>query len=203
MKKTSLYLIRHAVVTVNKGKLYGQEDLPCDTSDEAKLAFLAGKLPRQAVWVASNLQRTVQTAEAIAKTGGFSLPPLIVEPDLAEQNFGEWQGQLWEDIQANEKNVVEEFWQRPASIRPPGGESFEDLRNRVDPVVARLLKDHSGENIVLSIHGGTVRAILAHALGIPSDKAVNLMIDNLSLSPLGHFDATEKGVWRVNGVNLL
>jgi len=203
MIKTSLYLIRHAVVTVSKGKLYGNEDLPCDTSDTAKLMKLADQLPKEAVWVVSNLQRTVQTAKAIAETGGFTLPSLIVEPDLAEQSFGEWQGQLWEDIQANSEEIVEEFWQRPASIRPPGGESFEDLRHRVNPVIARLLKDHPGKDIVLSIHGGTVRAILAHALGIPSDKAVNLMIDNLSLSPLGHFDATEEGVWRVNGVNLL
>ncbi|MCW9035242.1 MAG: histidine phosphatase family protein [Rhodospirillales bacterium] len=200
MKQTSLYLVRHAVVTVSNGKLYGQEDLPCDTSDKKKLAFLAERLPKEAVWVVSNLQRTVQTAKAVSETGDFALPSLIVEPDLAEQHFGSWQGLTWDEITEKSEHTVQEFWRRPSAICPPDGESFEDLRARVDPVVSKLLDDYNGKDIVFSIHGGTVRAILAHALGIASDKAVNIVIDNLSLSTLTYF---KQDVWRVEGINLL
>ena len=84
---TRWWWIRHAPVTVNQGRIYGAEDLPCETDDPDLYAGIAAMLPRDAVLVTSNLMRTHQTADAI-KAAGVSLPERLEYPDLAEQRFG-------------------------------------------------------------------------------------------------------------------
>jgi len=85
--------VRHAPVTVDQGCIYGHIDLPCDVSDADCFAVLARRLPRDAVWVTSHLQRTKQTAAAIA-AAGLAFDAAAEERDFAEQHFGEWQGRL-------------------------------------------------------------------------------------------------------------
>ena len=53
----------------DNGCIYGQTDLGCDTSDRVVFAAVGKILPRNAVWFASNLKRTHQTAEAIWAAG--------------------------------------------------------------------------------------------------------------------------------------
>ena len=62
---TRWWWIRHAPVTSANGRIYGQMDMDCDTSDTPVYDGLAGLLPRDAVWVTSHLRRTTRTAEAI------------------------------------------------------------------------------------------------------------------------------------------
>ena len=62
---TRWWWIRHAPVTTSGGRIYGQTDLPADTTDPAPYPPLARRLPREAVWVASHLRRTHETAAAI------------------------------------------------------------------------------------------------------------------------------------------
>ena len=54
---TRWWWVRHAPVTVNNGRCYGQTDVPCDCSNDAAFAGLARRLPKDAVWVTSPLQR--------------------------------------------------------------------------------------------------------------------------------------------------
>ena len=51
------------------GCIYGQKDLGCDTSDRVVFEAVGKILPRNAVWYASNLKRTHQTADAIWAAG--------------------------------------------------------------------------------------------------------------------------------------
>src|SRR5262245_9826128 len=88
---TRWWWVRHAPVTADNGCIYGQHDIVCDVSDAACFAVLARRLPRDAVWVTSHLQRTKQTAAAIA-AAGLAMAPAAEERDFAEQHFGEWQG---------------------------------------------------------------------------------------------------------------
>src|SRR5246127_2012471 len=65
---TSFWWVRHAPVA-HDGRIYGQEDKPCDCSDAAVFAGLARLLPKKAVWVVSDLRRTHETAQAIVRAG--------------------------------------------------------------------------------------------------------------------------------------
>ena len=63
--RTRFWWVRHAPVRADGGRIYGQRDLSCDCTDGHVFVALARVLPRDAVWVASNLRRTHETARAI------------------------------------------------------------------------------------------------------------------------------------------
>jgi alpha-ribazole phosphatase len=66
---TRLWWIRHAPVA-DGGRIYVRLDLSCDCSETATCAGLAEQLPRDAVWVTSNLRQTHETAAAPAAVAG-------------------------------------------------------------------------------------------------------------------------------------
>ena len=132
---TRWWWIRHAPVP-DGGRIYGQSDLDCDCSDAEIFRILARELPRDAVWVTSNLVRTTQTAAAILAADRGTLRRHRAAAscrDFAEQHLGEWQGQERKAFYAARKVGTHTLWFAPADERPPGGESFVDLVERVAP----------------------------------------------------------------------
>jgi alpha-ribazole phosphatase len=206
---TRWWWVRHATVTVNDGRCYGRSDLPCCVDDKAGFQRLARHLPQEAVWVASNLQRTHQTAAAIVAAGlpgpdPIPGPGIRIEPDLAEQDFGEWQGRTYVELAAERAEEYHRFWFAPAQERAPGGESFVDLCERVTSVIDRLNRDFAGCDIIAVAHGGTIRAALGMALALSPETSLGFTIDNISLTRLDYFDdptARHGHSWRVGSVN--
>ncbi|HZS81824.1 MAG TPA: histidine phosphatase family protein [Stellaceae bacterium] len=204
---TRWWWVRHAPVTVNEGRVYGQTDLPCDCTNRAVFAGLAAKLPKDAVWVTSNLQRTHQTAAAIIGAGlpgpaAIPGPGVIVEPDLAEQNFGAWHGKKYSDLPTLLGEAYHRFWLAPVAMAPEGGESFLDLLDRVRPAIRRLDEQHAGRDIIAVAHGGTIRAALAEALDLSPETALAFTIDNCSLTQIERHRGPGHGhPWRVVAVN--
>ncbi|HJT06695.1 MAG TPA: histidine phosphatase family protein [Stellaceae bacterium] len=204
---TRWWWVRHAPVTVNNGRCYGQTDVPCDCSNDAAFAGLAKLLPKDAVWVTSTLQRTHMTAAGIVRAGlpgpdPIPGPGVIVERDLAEQHFGDWQGVTYAELAELNGNRWPRFWLAPATHAPPGGESFVQLMARAHPAILRLSQAHAGRDIIAVTHGGTIRAALAQALDLAPEATLAVSIDNLSLTRIEHFpDATVAHPWRVATVN--
>ncbi len=146
---TNWWWVRHAPVTVNDGAVYGQTDLPCDCSNAAVFAGLAARLPKNAVWVTSALQRTHQTAAAIVRAGlpgpdPIPGPGVVVVPALNEQSFGDWHGKKYVDLPALLGEAYHRFWLAPASMAPEGGESFVDLLDRVKRAIRDLDERFAG-----------------------------------------------------------
>ena len=202
--QTRWWWIRHAPVP-DGGRIYGQSDLDCDCTDAAIFATLARELPRDAVWVTSNLARTHQTASAIlaaAMDGRHEgVQPLAI-PDLAEQHLGEWQGMERKPFYAERKVGTHTLWFGPADERPPGGESFVDLYDRVRPVIERLTVEHRGRDIVAVTHGGTIKVALAVALGLDPQTALSFLVENCSVTKLDYLHPEgAPGLWRVAAVN--
>lgn len=171
----------------------------CDLAlrEEAALyRWLAFRLPRPAHWVTSTLSRTRATAAAIF-AAGYPEQPLEEEPDLAEQHLGEWQGITHEALTERLRHPPHPFWPHGAEEKPPGGESFSDLQARVAPVMERLVEQHQGEDVVIVAHGGSIRAALAHALGLTPHQALVFSIKNLGLTRLERHGPD----WRVAAVN--
>ncbi|MBI1774895.1 MAG: histidine phosphatase family protein [Proteobacteria bacterium] len=200
---TRWWWIRHAPVTANEGRCYGQTDFPADCGKREHFESLAKLLPRKSVWIVSPLRRTHDTARAIAEAG-FPVPEPIVEKDLIEQHFGNWQGRTYEELRASPESGYHRFWLAPAATVPPGGESFEHVMGRVAMAIERLNVTHAGRDIVAVTHGGTIRAAVAHALRLDPEAALRLEIHNTHLTQLEHFAQTDRQppAWRALGINL-
>ena len=143
---TRWWWVRHAVVPNPERRCYGQSDMDCDVSNEELFRHQAKLLPRGAVWYASNLLRARKTAEHLAKAGA-EMDKLHIDPDLAEQHFGNWQGLTYVEIAENHADN-HLFWLGPPEFRPEGGESFVDLRDRTVRSIDRLTAEHKGRDIV-------------------------------------------------------
>ncbi|TCZ60901.1 histidine phosphatase family protein [Roseicella aquatilis] len=198
---TRLFLIRHALVEPSaRVVFYGSMDVAlCDLAlqEEAALyRWLAFRLPRPAHWVVSNLARTRATAAAIFAAGYPEQVP-ETEPDLAEQHLGEWQGIAHEALAGHLRHPPHPFWPHAAEEEPPGGESFAQVQARVGAAVERLVAAHPGEDVVIVAHGGSIRAAIAHALGLTGHQALAFSIRNLGLTRLERHGPD----WRVAAVN--
>ena len=203
MMETRFWLIRHALVEENaRAILYGVMDVAlCETTllEQAPMyRALAERLPRPARWVVTPLSRTHRTAAAIFGAGYPSTAPAI-DPDLIEQSLGEWQGLPHADLPEKLVNPAHAFWPLAGNEKPPGGESMLEVVVRAGMALERLAADHKGEDVVIVSHGGTIRAAVAHALGVAPDNALHLSIQNLSLTRLERHPAG----WRVVCVNEL
>ena len=96
------------------------------------------------------------------------LPDAVPDPRLIEVSFGIYEGRLHTELAPAEMAIAGErdadFW----FFRPPSGESYEDVAQRVTAFAATL----SGPAIIVA-HGGILR-ILRHLIeGFPAERAVN------------------------------
>jgi alpha-ribazole phosphatase len=196
---TRWWWVRHAPVRNDGGNIYGQTDIACDTGDREVFEAVAKILPRQAVWVASSLMRTHQTAEAIWATG-FPRPAAMPhEAAFAEQHLGQWQGMNRAAFLAS--RPVGSHWFAGIDEPAPGGESFMDLYNRTCSAIDRLNLEHAGKDVIAVGHGGTIKAAVGLALGGLPEKGLAFDIDNCSVTRLDHFASAGKSIWRLPMVN--
>jgi broad specificity phosphatase PhoE len=196
---TRWWWIRHAPVREDGGCIYGQKDLGCDTSDRVVFDAVGKILPRNAVWYASNLKRTHQTAEAIW-AAGFPRPAEMPHVNaFAEQHLGELQGMNRAAFFAS--LPPGRNWLTGLDEAAPGGESFMDLYNRVCAAIECINAEQAGKNVIVVAHGGTIRAAVGLALDGQPDKGLAFDIDNCSVTRLDHLSSSSYNGWRLPMVN--
>ena len=198
---TRWWWVRHAPVREDGGNIYGQSDIGCDCSDRQVFAGVAKFLPRDAIWFASNLKRTHQTAEAIWAAGFPKPEALHQDAAFAEQNLGEWQGRNRAEFFANRPPQVGAYWFAPAHERAPGGESFDDLYLRTTAGILRVGAAHAGRDIICLSHGGPIKAAIAFALGLEAQAGFSFTIDNCSVTRLDYLAGPEHSGWRIPMIN--
>ncbi len=198
---TRWWWVRHAPVREDEGRIYGQKDLNCDCSDAVVFNAVARVLPKEAVWYASPLKRTHQTAAAIWAAGLERPAELAIDGAFSEQHLGEWQGRNRAEFFASRPPEIASFWFAPADEKAPGGESFNDVFERVRGAIERLTAAHRGEDIVVASHGGPIKAAIAHALGLEAGAGFAFTIDNCSVTRLDHLQGANHSGWRVLMIN--
>jgi len=196
---TRWWWVRHAPVREDGGRIYGQKDLGCDTSDRVVFEAVGKILPRNAAWYSSNLKRTHQTAQAIWAAG---FPKPIEMPHVsafAEQHLGEWQGMNRAAFLA--RRPVGSHWFAAIDEAAPGGESFMDLYNRTCGAIERINAEQAGRDVIVVAHGGTIKAAVGLALGGQPEKGLVFDIDNCSVTRLDHLASDGHNGWRLPMVN--
>jgi broad specificity phosphatase PhoE len=196
---TRWWWVRHAPVREDGGCIYGQNDLGCDTSDRVVFEAVGKILPRNALWYASNLKRTHQTAQAIWAAGYPTPSDMPHVNAFAEQHLGQLQGMNRAAFYAS--LPPGRNWLTGIDEPAPGGESFMDLYRRVCGGIAQINAEQAGRDIIAVAHGGTIRAALALALGGQPDKGLAFDIDNCSVTRLDHLASDNYTGWRLPMVN--
>jgi broad specificity phosphatase PhoE len=196
---TRWWWVRHAPVRNDGGNIYGQTDIACDTSDSEVFVAVAKILPRAAVWYASNLQRTHQTAEAIWNAGFPRPATMIREAAFAEQHLGQWQGTNRAAFVAS--RPAGSHWFADINEPAPGGESFMDLYRRVTGAIDRITVAEAGKDVIAVGHGGTIKAAVGLALGGMVETGLAFDIDNCSVTRLDHYATPDRKLWRLPMVN--
>jgi broad specificity phosphatase PhoE len=190
---TRLHLVRHG--PTHAKTMVGWSDLPADLSDQAALQRLHDHIPADAVVVSSDLSRAADTATAI-QGQRLRLPH---HPDLREINFGTWELRGFAEIEAEDPELAFAYWDNPGEVRPPNGESWNDVRARVDKTVDALMAAHAGADLVIVAHFGVILTQVQRALDIEAQQAFSHRIDNLSVTEIMY----RAGEWSVGAINHL
>lgn len=163
-----IYLIRHGE-TANADKVcfngHFDVDLSAQGNEQSRrLAEALKDLPVRAVYC-SDLKRTRIGAQFISDAHGLAPVPC---PELRELSFGAWEGLSVDEVNRKFPDQLGERLKNIETFRVEGGESFPQLRERVIPKFEEIVSRHPGDCIVILCHGGVIRTILAHVLGIPT-----------------------------------
>ncbi|WP_170332306.1 histidine phosphatase family protein [Ruegeria arenilitoris] len=188
---TRLHLVRHG--PTHAKTMVGWSDIPADLSDHAAIARLQAHLPSGGIVVSSDLSRAADTASAIEGTRR-RLPH---HPDLREINFGTWELRPFADIEAENPELAFAYWDNPGEVRPPEGESWNQVCARVDAVIDGLIAEHTGSDLIVVAHFGVILTQVQRALAVDAQQAFSHRIDNLSVTEItDHGDR-----WSVERIN--
>jgi len=171
---TRFWLVRHG--PTHARTMVGWTDLPADLSDTATLARLSAHLPGDAPVISSDLARAIATADTL---GRRRLPH---DAGLREMHFGQWEMRGFAEIEAEDPDRIRAFWDHPGDIRPPGGESWNDLCARTLASLGRL--EGTAADIIVVAHFGPILAALQQAGCLTAEEALAHRIDNLSVTSL-------------------
>ncbi len=185
-----LYLVRHGQTDWNvSGKAQGHTDIALNAEGRTQAQLLArhlGELPIEQI-VCSDLVRCRETLAP-------SLPTLRIEPeyrtDLRERGFGDWEGNHFTEVHHHMNLISSTRDISLTAVRPPNGESFEDVWVRVSGLVQTLFETDA--NVLVVSHGGTLGVLLARMLqgGFETSRAFrfeNTAITELKRRPEGQF----------------
>jgi probable phosphoglycerate mutase len=173
----NVFAIRHGETTWSlSGQHTGVTDIPLTDNGRR----LAGKLrpvlasETFALVLASPLQRAHETCR-LAGLGDAA----VVDPDLMEWNYGEYEGRTLEQI-----HDVTPDWMifRDGC---PGGETPEQVGLRVDRVIARA-RTVEGD-VALFAHGHILRVLAARWIGLPVKGGQHFLLDTGTLCVLSSY----------------
>ena len=196
---TVVLLVRHGVTPTTGRILPGRRPglhLSDDGQKQAeKAAARIAKIKRVAAIYSSPLERARETAWAIARARRM---PIRIERGLLELDIGRWAGKKLDDLRkVPEWDVVQ---RHPSSFRFPDGESFSEMQARITGALARLVAQHPGRVVVAVSHADPIKAVVAHALGVPLDLFQRIMIGTASITAIA-YGRTNATVLTVNSTD--
>ncbi len=178
-----ILLLRHGETDWNiQRRFQGGTDIPLNSNGKQQAAVLRETISSwnpDVIWV-SPLQRAVKTAELL--TDGKPDRITVVD-DLREISFGDWEGKSIDVLRTSDP-LFNEWQDEPFLKAIPNSEPTDEVFLRVRRVL-KTVTECDAERLLIVSHGGTLRVLLAEALGI-SLKATwkNFLLSNCSLSGL-------------------
>ena len=170
-----VWLVRHGETEWSRdGRHTSTTDLPLTSDGEAVAKGLQDRLDGTSFALVLTSPR--DRARETARLAGH--PEATVDPDLAEWDYGDLEGLTTEEIRERLPDWT--IWRGPV----PGGESADEVSDRLDRVVARCRETEG--RVLLFGHGHSLRALSARWLGLPVYDGRLLKLDTATVSVLGY-----------------
>ncbi|MBT5029480.1 MAG: alpha-ribazole phosphatase [Nitrospinaceae bacterium] len=182
-----VYLFRHGETANSKEVCFnGHFDVGLSAKGESQFRDWAENLkeePFKAIY-SSDLARTRMGAEKLAERHQLKL---VSYPELRELCFGEWEGLSITEVEEKYPNQLTERMKNIEAFHVQGGETFQQLQERVIPKFEEIIARHPDEQIALVCHGGVNRVILAHLLEIPMKRIFRIKQDYAALNIIQYY----------------
>jgi broad specificity phosphatase PhoE len=161
---TTILLARHGESDWNvELRWQGHADRPLTRRGRAQADALADRLetyPLAAIY-SSDLRRALDTARTVADRHGIDV---VTRGDLREVDVGSWSGRTRAELESRFPEQIAR-WENGAKGWDDG-ESYEQMAARIIRAVGEIATEHPGDHVLVVSHGGSVRAVHAHALGM-------------------------------------
>jgi broad specificity phosphatase PhoE len=162
---TVLLLARHGETDWTQEKRWqGHGDPPLNAQGREQAHALARELagvPLDTTY-SSDLRRASGTAAIVAREVGLEVR---LDQELRETDFGSWTGLTRDEVERRLPKAARR--RRRGRKGWVGGESYEEMAARVVRAVEAIATAHRKKQVLVVTHNGPIRAIQAHALGIP------------------------------------
>ncbi len=166
-----LILLRHGRTKANAGGLLqGRIDPDLDELGIRQAAAAAAAIGAVDRVIASPLVRAQQTAAAFGQ-------PIETDARFIELDYGEWEAKPVKDVPPETWAA----WRSNLDFRPPGGETLNELGQRVRDGLADLATEAVHNNIVVVSHVSPIKASVAWALGTNDDTTWRLFLGQASV----------------------
>ena len=181
MNNTLLILIRHGETLWNTQlRMQGSLDSDLTPKGESQIKSLVEwmkEVPFDYLYC-SDSGRARKTAEAINKYTGHTLN---FDKRLREKNLGIFEGLTSEEARERYSETFQLFKTAGANYVIDQGESTQQLLDRALEAIEKIKIRHFQKVTVLVTHGGVVRVLMKHVLGVPLDAPTQFMISNTGI----------------------
>ena len=186
--KMILYIMRHGETDYNLRALIQGQSNSSLTENGVRLAVITAQALRDVKFdrvISSPLQRARETAEIMLRENRVSHAEIETDDRLKEFSFGKWEGISCKPN--GETAALNDFYFHPLQFKgAPGGESTLQVAERTADFLREVIADpqNDGKTILITCHGGSMRALLQMAYGenedfwhggIPDNCAVNIL----------------------------
>jgi broad specificity phosphatase PhoE len=172
-----IYLIRHGETDWNTKFLYqGHTDIALNKTGIKQAEYIAKELKTRHIKavISSDLKRAYKTAEIIKRAAGIKAA-ITKDRRLRERDYGDLEGQLYERFKRRTKKFT--------------GENDGKFFARVNVAFRAVVNKYRDKDVAIVTHGGVVRQIVSHVLGLKQYK--RLRIYNASISEI-FYDSKKK-----------
>ena len=174
-----IYLIRHGETALNeRGCYYGKTDAVLskkgiEQAEHLKKIFESISFDYV---VASPLVRAYNTAQILL---GEREQRIFGDSRLMEQDFGIFEGMTYEELCSTYPEELKQWNKEFSSYRIPQGESFSDVRRRVEAFLKDILSGETSqkETMLIAAHKGTLGHLLAAMLKLPLEGYWNFVFE--------------------------
>jgi broad specificity phosphatase PhoE len=170
--------------------LLGTTDLSLSAAGRRQAALIKELVPARSIvrFVCSPLARARETAE-IVLAGRQAV--LETDADLREVDFGQWEGLTYGEVQSRFPRLAEGWSEADPDLAFPGGETLGDFASRTQRAARRLV-EADAPTVAAFTHGGVIRVLICHFLGLP--------LRNYLLFDVAPGSVTALRVWGERGV---